>query len=507
MKLITAKDLLTREPQSYVEDLSVYNGLDCVITREVFDVISPELDEDYLQTYSFVRKLQLPALSMMLQGIRVDMEGRARAILYLEKTQALSQRRLDALTNAVWSAPLNPRSPKKVAEFLYSAMDITPETKWDAKTRSRKPTVERKALEAIHDKRIWARPFVQLILWNRELSKMLGVLRSGVDADKRMRTSYNIVGTDTARWSANKNAFGTGTNLQNITDKLRFIFVPDEDQKFAYLDLEQAESRVVGLEVWLATGDSRYLDECERGDLHVNVCKMIWPDLEWTGDPKLDREVSEQKFYRHFSYRDLAKRGGHGTNYYGKPLTMASHLKVPTKIMEGFQDRYFDSSTFCGIAKWHDCVIEELQTTGVLTTILGRTRQFLTRLHDDTTVRSAIAFKPQSAVADILNLGMAQSWYELRRIYDLLAQLHDAELTQYDQTLEDTILPQLTKALEVPLTISGREFLIPVGADVGWNWAKYHKTKNPDGLRSWNGHDDRLRQNIITTGSEPHLLR
>jgi hypothetical protein len=69
----------------------------------------------------------------------------------------------------------------------------------------------------------------------------------------------------------------------------------------------------------------------------------------------------------------MAKRGGHGTNYYGKPLTMAKHLKVPTKIMEDFQDAYLPAF---GLSKWHAWVAQQLQLDQRITTLLGSNSLF-----------------------------------------------------------------------------------------------------------------------------------
>src|SRR6516165_6883191 len=79
--------------------------------------------------------------------------------------------------------------------------------------------------------------------------------------------------------------FGTGTNLQNIEDRLRSVFVADKGMKFAYVDLEQAESRLVGAIEWNLFRDGTYLDACESGDLHTSVCRLAWGSaVNWTGD-------------------------------------------------------------------------------------------------------------------------------------------------------------------------------------------------------------------------------
>jgi DNA polymerase I-like protein with 3'-5' exonuclease and polymerase domains len=49
-----------------------------------------------------------------------------------------------------------------------------------------------------------------------------------------MRTSYNIAGTRTGRLSSSFSEFGaSGTNFQNIEERLREIFVADPGHKLA----------------------------------------------------------------------------------------------------------------------------------------------------------------------------------------------------------------------------------------------------------------------------------
>jgi len=304
-----------------------------------------------------------------------------------------------------------------------------------------------------------------------------------------MRTSYNIAGTTTGRFSSSVGDFGTGTNLQNIEESLRCVFVADPGMKLAYIDLEQAESRLVGAIEWNLFGDSRYLDACESGDLHTAVCRLAWRALPWTGDLARDRAVAEQACHRNHSYRDLAKRLGHGTNYNGKPVTMSKATHLPTATIKQFQDNYF--AAFPAHQRWHAHVAATLARDGHLTTLTGRRRWFFGRRNDDATVREAIAYDPQGSVGDLLNRGMLQVWRS--DLCQLLLQIHDAILVQYPERSEDSVLPLLLGHIQVPIRLDqGRSFLIPAEAKTGWNWSLASED-NPDGLRKYTGNDRRTR--------------
>lgn len=472
----------------------VYNALDCAVTNEVWDVIKDQAPEAH-RAYNFVSGMQAVSLQLATRGIKIDIAKRDDWIAELSGTMRRLETNLNRLAEAVWDQPLNSNSPKQLNTFFYKVLGVPEQTRYDKATKSKTVTTDRNALEKLADY-YHARPFVKHILRIRELKKKIGTLKTGVDSDQRMRTSYNVCGTETGRWSSNENCFGTGTNLQNWADELREIFIPDDGYKLAYIDLEQAESRVVAY----LSGDENYIEACESGDLHTTVTRMIWDELPWD-EYDDERKCAEQKYYRDFSYRDMAKRGGHGTNYYGKPLTMAKHLHIPTKVMEDFQADYFEA--FPGIPLWHKNISYELQTTGKLTTPLGRTRKFLGRLWGDDTLKEAIAFLPQSTIGEILNEGMYQVWWK----YDypdhplgiqVLAQLHDAILIQYPDKgdeHEKKCLEAVQKTIEVPIPIGSRTLVIPSSVEgTGWNWRKYHKDKNPQGLKSFNGHEPRKRQ-------------
>ena len=476
--------------------LWVYNGLDCVVTTGVWDALKGQLEKPYVeQSYNFVRAMQAPALEMMMHGMRIDINERERLRNTYEKKKERFEWILNEYGKALGLAGINANSPTQLKKVFYEILGCPVQHKYDKGTK--KESTDREALEKLRLYRS-ARPICNVVLKLRDAVKMLGVIRTGVGRDGRMRCSYNVVGTETGRWSSSENVFGEGTNLQNITDFLRRMFIADEGKKLAYVDLEQAESRLVAY----LSGDEAYIEACESGDLHTTVCRMVWQNLEWTGELEHDKsKVAGQNFYRHFSYRDMAKRGGHGTNYYGSPRTMAMHLKVETKLMEEFQQLYFEA--FPGIPMWHQHIAATLQTEGRMVTALQRVRQFHDRLTDDATLRQAIAFGPQSVIGEILNLGMWKVWKELYGKVRILAQIHDAILIEYDEADEQTILPQVIEKLQTPFPIKDifgveRECLIPAGVEgVGWNWAKYDYKNgtNPDGLKGITGHDERTRQN------------
>lgn len=468
-------------PLSATEQHWLYNGLDCALTHEIFHVIEPQLDETTRATYEFEKALQGPVLYMRLRGVLVDQERRGQVINeYQIQLSQLATQLERILSEGLGLSSFNWRSPKQLLNLFYVVLALPPIKKRNSKGLYAS-TVDRDALERL-DVHFYAQPIISHILALRDIGKKIGVLKTEIDLDGRFRTSYNIAGTTTGRFSSSLGDFGTGGNAQNIEQLLRSVFIADEGMKFAYIDLEQAESRLVGAIEWNLFHDGHYLDACESGDLHTTVCRLAWQDaLPWTGDIKLDKALAEQPFYRQHSYRHMAKVLGHGTNYNGKPFTMAKHTKLDQKLIATFQDRYF--TAFPAHRQWHARVAQELYLNGNLTTLTGRRRWFFGRRNDDTTIREAIAYDPQGSVGDILNRGMLAVW-RLGTV-ELLLQIHDAILVQYLEQSESEIIPLLLETIKHPVQLKhDRTLIIPSEAQIGWNWGKYDE-QNLDGLTKW----------------------
>jgi DNA polymerase-1 len=466
-----------------MDKLWLYNGLDCCLTHEVFQKVSPDLDELSKKIYELEKALQGPVMEMKLRGVRID--TRKRDKVKKDFVDDLKRHEVDLqilVALGVGVSPFNWRSLKQLKEVLHDTLGIPP-VRWGTKI-----SLDREALERLQAYFI-AQPIVNSVLTLRDLAIKIGVLETELDSDGRLRTNYNIAGTVTGRFSSNYTDYGTGTNLQNIEKRLREIFVADPGMKFAQLDAEQGESRVVGAIEWNLFRDSSYLDACESGDLHTSVSRMAWPDRKWTGDVKLDRDIAEEPFYRQHSFRHMAKVLGHGTNYNGTPKTMAEHTKIDQRVIAQFQARYFQG--FLAHRRWHQTKADELQRNGFLISLFGRRRHFFGRLTEASTIREAIAYDPQSTLGDLLNSGMLQVWRANR--VQLLLQIHDAILVQFPEEIENDVVPWLRKAIEVPIQLSGeRTLVIPFEVKTGWNWNDWSNS-NPDGLKKYSDTDSRKR--------------
>lgn len=478
--------------------LQIYNGLDCCITFEIDQKLEELMKPENELVYAFERGMQAPALDMMLRGVLIDEYERQVGIKKMKAEMAHVEVIWHQYCEEAFGRRVNIRSNPQLQVLFYEWMKLPVQFK-RRKDGTKSPSVDRGSLEKLY-LYLYARPFIECIWAYSDSKKRLNVLETEVDADGRMRTSYNVAGTETGRWSSSSNSTGGGTNLQNITAELRRMFIADFGWKMCGIDLEQAESRVCGLLIGWLFNDWAYLNACEVGDLHTFVCQMVWPELPWTDDPKQNKEIAEQQFYRHFTYRDMGKRGGHASNYMVTPWTMSQHLKIKQAICELFQQKYYGAFPF---QRWHRWVSEQLTTKGYLDSPLGDRRHFFGRTHDDTTLRAAIAHVPQGVVGRLLNVALWRVWHFYRQQVQLLLQVHDAIYFQYpDDGIEDEIVPRILKLVEVPLTLGGRTMVIPGEAKVGWNWANEEDKRipnwvNPNGLRKWKSGKPDPRRRLI----------
>lgn len=459
--------------------LHVYNGLDACLTTEIWQALNPLLQAD--QHASFIYRFQFgmqgPALMMTRRGMLIDEPERQRMIEELTQQRLRLEHILSSLAHAVWGRSLNPNSSEALKAFFYRTLRLPEQYRYDKGKRERVLTANAEAIEKLSNYFI-AKPICNTILELRRIIKMIGTLRTAVDPDGRLRCAYNTTGTETGRWSSNKNVFGTGTNLQNINDRLRRICRSDPGMKFGQADLAQAESRIVAY----LSNDLNYIKACESGDLHTTCCRMIWPDLPWTGDLKKDKAIAETPFYHHLSYRDMSKRAGHGSNYFGTAAAIAMIIKVPPKLISTFQELYFDR--FPGIRAWQRQTILTLQQTRQVVSPLGRRRQFFGRPDDPATWREAIASVPQGMIGDLLNVAL---WRAAKVRIELLGQVHDSILFQFREEDEDRVCRLMLECLKVPFVIGGKLRVIPSEIVTGWNWSadKEKRKDNPHGLTDW----------------------
>jgi DNA polymerase I len=389
-----------------------YNCEDTVRTLECAEVETHMLQTMGLKEPNAAQQAMFyPVLDAMIRGVRIDLAARARmAGTLLEELTKREQYFLSILGH-----PLNPASPKQMKALFYD--DLRQKIIINRKTGQ--PTLDDDALETLGTREPILRPLLRRIAEYRSLGVFLATfVNAPLDSDGRMRCSYNICGTETYRLASRKNAFGTGTNLQNVPKggdeeglelpNIRNLFIPDPGYTFFDMDLKRADLYVV---VWEA--DDQELKHMLRSgiDVHTENAKVV-------GMP-----------------RQEAKKWVHGTNYGGSPRTMAINCGITVKQAEAMQKRWFEAHP--GIHKWHQRTEANLRSKHYVENQFGYRRFYFDRV--EALLPEALAWIPQSTVALTINKIWLKIFHEVKEAQVLL-QVHDSIAGQYPTRDGDRIL-------------------------------------------------------------------
>jgi DNA polymerase I-like protein with 3'-5' exonuclease and polymerase domains len=458
----------------------IYNALDTMNTMALKETFDGGLLPDWTTPGVRYSELMLgPIMTMMRRGVQIDTVKRDELVGVLQTRHTKVKETFDHICMSLFGTDININSNAQLKVLLYEFLGI-PE-----QTTSKKGVVtvgaSREILERIANTYPRGAVFANLILRIRDLEGQIEFLSKRLSPSNRFHASFNIAGTENFRLSSSEHPFRVGSNLQNIPGPAREAFVPDPGYIFFYSDQQGAEARHVAYK----SGDENYIAAVNGGDSHTMVASMVF------GFEPI-RELAEREYYRGYSYRDLTKKGAHGSNYGGKPFTLAKQMKVETEIAEEFQAKYF--RRFPGINEWQADASNKIQTQGFIEGPFGLRRTFWGRRWDDATIREAVAFEPQHVVGVLMNIGIYQLWdrFEGQPGADvqILLNLHDAVLGQVRIEKAAELLPEILKTLTFPFPVTDihgktRELLIPFDIEVGMNWRKHDPIKNPNGLKKW----------------------
>lgn len=470
--------------QPYYKDLGrippelwEYNCLDAAVTYECYKALDHELGEYGLKGFygEYILPLMDPLLEMQQKGACVDVGAREMAaseldgLVHDEQAElnhaalgwTVCQQTPDQL-DGVHHVGLNPHSPKQLQGFLFDTLRL-PRT---YKRKSGSITTDEDALEKLSKR--YPHPAIQSILSIRGNQKLLSTyVLAPLGADARLRCSYVIGGTETGRLASRRSIFGTGTNLQNVPKGVaRRLVVPAPGLTFVQADLSQAEARVVA---YLA-GDERLIDlftrpvgtDGKRFDVHRENAAYLFHQGDTTHVTKVEREVAKRLVH--------AANYGIGPTKFQDVLRNEAGVEVSKQEAERLLNLYH--SRFPRIRGWHAVVEQQLKATRVLTTPVGRRREFFGRWSDEL-LREAYAHVPQSTVADVLNRGMIDLWHALPTVdreARLVLTVHDSVMVECRPSHARPVARMIRRCLERPIEIDRRTCLIPCDLTQGPNW-------------------------------------
>lgn len=494
-----------------------YNALDCTGTLEVFETLQSHLKERTARTYAFERACQAPALAMMRRGVRVNEVRRSSNIASLKKELKQLEKAVDKLpiVHEVWDgheletgicpenagkrhkwprgvadaertcelcnaervkrAAFNPASSHQCKRLLYKLLHIPAQ-----RNKTGSVSTDEGVLQRIGKR--WPKylELTEAILAPRGIKKQIGFLNAKLTPDGRFPSSFNVGTAWTGRWSSSKNPFGLGSNLQNISPKHRGMFIADAGAELCYADLQQAESKIVAY----VANDEGYIEAHETGNVHVNACRIFWPELDWNGEEGHDTKLAKSTacpWKEDQSYYDQSKRNQHGLNYGLSPMGLAMQAQMPVAQAKRATEFYYDQFPFIDV--YHKDIAAKIKAVEPLVNPLGRECKLFGRPWDDHTIKQGFAFIPQSTVADIINIAVYRLWRSSDPyLVQLLGQIHDAVLCQYKEGDRKAAHSAIMEAMTIPVEINGRTMTIGIDMETGKNWGK-HSENNPKGMQ------------------------
>lgn len=441
------------------ESLWKYNCKDTTYTDEIIRKLLEEqaakgLSGAYTALY---QRNHAVAIAMQQKGILKDATRTEELLAIVTKVQD----RVDSLLKAYAGDDFNPGSPKQRIEFLYQTLGL-PEHKHRL---TGKPTSNEDAIRDLISKSSEPHPALELMIRTLDLRKAKSYLEASPDVDGRLRSNWNLSGTNTGRWSVTSSVFNTGFSLHTIPRgmcihypmhticpdplKLRQIIRADPGCAFIQSDQVQAEAVVVAA----YAEDEEMFQAALLGNIHRLVASMVF------GIPFATVSKTSSEY-------DIAKRCVHGCNYSMGPRLFSK--LIGKSVAEGTSLRNRYHQLFPGIqGTYHREVREQLLRERKLTNPFGRERVFLDRISEDT-FGKGYSFLPQSTVSDLTKLVMG----------DLEAKGIQVVIDHHDAVIIQCRVPEIPLMAQVlqetfacyPITIKTKTFIMGTELKVGENW-------------------------------------
>jgi DNA polymerase-1 len=346
----------------------------------------------------------------------------------------------------------NINSPKQLGDVLFNKMLLPKPMKYG---KGKVISTAQDVLEELAEHH----PVPALVLEYRQLAKLrstyLDSLPQLVDAEGRVHTTFNQVGTATGRLSS------TNPNLQNIPVRtalgreIRAAFIPAPGNLLMSADYSQIELRLMAH----FSQDPLLLNAYRTGqDIHTLTASEVFG----IPVPELDKET-----------RNRAKAVNFGIVYGISPFGLAAQLGIEQREARLYIDRYFDR--YAGVRRFIDETLETVRRDQAVRTYFGRVRPIPDIQSRNPNMRgfaerTAINTPLQGTAADLIKLAMLRIDAALtaRRLLSRMT------LQVHDELLFD-VLPGEAEELRALVQHEMEhvaEFSVPIVAEVGLgpNW-------------------------------------
>jgi DNA polymerase-1 len=402
-----------------------------------------------LDVYTQIDLPLVPVLLRMEQaGVRVDSE-------VLRAMSARLAVTIDDLAEKIYASSghrFNINSPKQLGDVLFNKMDLPKPMKYG---KGKVVSTAQDVLEELaerHEIAAW-------VLEHRQLQKLRGTYLDALpllaDAEGRIHTTFNQVGTATGRLSS------VNPNLQNIPVRtavgreIRAAFIAAPGNLLMSADYSQIELRLMAH----FSQDALLLDAYRTGkDIHTLTAAEVFEV-----DPAtMDKET-----------RARAKAVNFGIVYGISPFGLAAQLGIEQKVAKAYIERYFER--YQGVAAFIEQTLEQVRRDQFVKTAFGRVRpipdiQSRNPNQRGFAERTAINTPLQGTAADLIKVAMLR----IDRAMRARGMRSVMTLQVHDELLFDVVPDEAGEMQELVKREmeSAAEFSVPIVAEVGLgnNW-------------------------------------
>lgn len=464
-----------------------YNCYDCVATLEASKKIEADLEELGLSNFyhRHIHPLAFALTRAQNRGVLFDEAKRKKLKAEFESKTVALQTEIDKEVGKA----INIRSPKQLQAFLYEQLNLP-----RIYNEEGKETADDEAITKLIKKC----PEVGILRKIRELKQTQTIcsltLEIETGADGRVRTSFNLSGTDTGRISSsiptdrNPEKPGArttiikqrGLNLQNVpkhteaSKTIRSLFIAGTGNVLVKGDLSQAEARIVGERLRLCGNpllsnlfkNSESSSSGKKFDIHRwHAANNIFhkPESDITTDERF-----------------VAKTAIHSGNYGAGPRILVSRaLKqdpnsnidfyIAKRALEAHRQVF-------GLEVWWREVERKLTSSRMLTNCFGRKRFFFGRL-DDETFRAGYGFEPQSTIADLTG----EIFIHLDELLPdgayCLLHVHDEVVIEAknDYATLSAVVSLLRRVAKYPIILDIQPEIYPFDGEYKWTKVEGHE--------------------------------
>ncbi len=400
-----------------------------------------------LDLYETLLKPLSPIVAQMeIDGIRLDTTYAKELKSSYEKKRNESYR---AMVKSIGMS-FDYRSSKDLIYIIEHKLGLMIERE----TKKKNKSIDDASITELSKKDERLKPLVEIRHYDKMISTYIDGPISGLRPDGRVSPSWDILGTETGRWTSHKPfAIQTLPRDKNI----KKLVIPEEGYVFVVCDYSQAELRILAYysgDEWLRRA------AINNEDLHAYSASLFFDttpekmieDLH-SKDPKIKKEAKEK--------RQIAKSGNFLCVYRGNDFALGKLLGISQKEAKKLQEKFFAKAV--EIMKWSDTILNFMKKNGYVISCYGRIRRFpLYSYYSDFDKQKAEKEAANSVIqgtsADFCNYSILETMRELakagfikeKRRVKIIAQIYDSAVFEVPEDWVDMCKIIIKNSMETP---------------------------------------------------------